>query len=89
MPPEVQPWLDMAEAMFGAFGPIDDADGARAAFDAHNATVRATVAPDRLVEWSPGDGWGPICDALGVAVPDEPFPHVNTTAEFRDRAGWS
>jgi hypothetical protein len=23
-----------------------------------------------------------ICAALGVAVPNEPFPHVNSTAEF-------
>lgn len=89
MPPEVQPWLDMADAMFGAFGPIDDAAGAQSAFDAHNASVRAAVPADRLVEWSPGDGWAPLCAALGVAVPDEPFPHVNTTAEFRDRHGWS
>ena len=38
---------------------------------------------ERLVEWQPGDGWEPICNALGVAVPSEPFPHVNTTDEFR------
>ena len=24
---------------------------------------------------------------LGVAVPDEPFPHVNTTNDFRSMAG--
>ena len=43
--------------------------------------------PARLVEWQPGDGWEPICAALGVAVPDEPFPHENTTADFRGRQG--
>jgi hypothetical protein len=60
-----------------------DRDGAMAAYEAHNAAVRAAVPPGRLVEWRPGDGWEPICSALGVPVPDEPFPHVNSTAEFR------
>jgi hypothetical protein len=26
-----------------------------------------------------------LCNALGVDVPDEEFPHVNTTEEFRAR----
>ena len=25
--------------------------------------------PERLVDWQPGDGWEPICNALGVPVP--------------------
>jgi hypothetical protein len=57
-----------------------------AAYQAHNQRVRDTVASDRLLEWRPGDGWGPICAALDVAEPDEPFPHVNTTEMFRARA---
>jgi hypothetical protein len=35
--------------------------------------------------WKPGDGWAPLCKALGVPVPAEPFPHVNTTDEFKAR----
>jgi Sulfotransferase domain len=57
------------------------------AFEAHNDDVRASVATDRLVEWRGGDGWDPLCEALGVAVPTEPFPHVNTAAEFRAFTG--
>ncbi|HEX9466923.1 MAG TPA: sulfotransferase [Acidimicrobiia bacterium] len=60
---------------------------AKRAYEAHNAAVRATIPPERLLEWHPGDGWQPICDALDLALPDEPFPHVNTTDEFRARAG--
>jgi hypothetical protein len=60
---------------------------AKRAYELHNARVRETVPDERLVEWQPGDGWGPLCAALGVPVPDEPFPHVNTTDEFRSRAG--
>jgi hypothetical protein len=56
---------------------------AKEAYLRHNDAVRAEVPADRLVEWSPPDGWDPICKALGLAVPDEPFPHVNTTADFQ------
>ena len=35
------------------------------------------------MEWQPGDGWAPLCNALGEPVPDEPFPHTNTAEEFQ------
>jgi hypothetical protein len=60
-----------------------DRDAVIAAYERHNDEVRRRVAPERLVEWTTGDGWQPICDALGVPVPDEPFPHTNTAADFR------
>ncbi len=59
---------------------------AKAAYEAHNAAVRAEVPADRLVDWQPGDGWAPICEKLGVPAPDEPFPHVNSTDDFRAMA---
>jgi hypothetical protein len=62
-----------------------DEGAAKDYYDAHNATVRATVAPDRLVEYRAGSGWEPLCTALGVPVPDAPFPHTNTTEEFQQR----
>ena len=42
---------------------------------------------DRLIDYRPGDGWEPICEKLGLPVPSEPFPHVNTTDEFRAMVG--
>jgi Sulfotransferase domain len=85
MPPE---WTAMIKELFRKFaGDSLDEASAIAAYERHNAHVRATAPADRLLEWHPGDGWEPICTALGVAVPDEPFPHVNTTAEFRAMAG--
>jgi hypothetical protein len=53
-----------------------------AAYNRHNATVRRSIAPERLVDWQAGDGWEPICSALGVAVPDEPFPWVNKREDW-------
>ena len=29
------------------------------------------------------EGWGPLCEFLGVEEPDKPFPHLNTAAEMR------
>lgn len=53
------------------------------AYDAHVAAVRAAFAgTGRLLEWRATDGWGPLCAALGVAVPDEPFPRVNTREDW-------
>jgi len=65
----------------------DDPDAAKSAYLRHNADVRANAPADRLVEWHPGDDWGPLCAALGLAEPDVPFPHANTTDEFRLLAG--
>lgn len=59
-------------------------DAAKQAYLRHNDAVRAGVPAGQLLEWSPGDGWDPICEALGVVVPDAPFPHANTTADFRE-----
>jgi hypothetical protein len=63
-----------------------DVTTAKAAFDRHTADVRKRAPKNRLVEWRAQDGWGPLCAALGVPVPSEPFPVSNTTEEFRTRA---
>lgn len=57
------------------------------AFVRHNEAVRREVPAERLLVWQPGDGWEPICERLGVPVPTEPFPRVNTTDEFRAMLG--
>ncbi len=56
-----------------------------AAYERHVADVRRNAPQQRLVEWRPGDGWGPICAALNMPVPAEPFPHENTTRDFKAR----
>ncbi|HEY4395403.1 MAG TPA: sulfotransferase [Polyangia bacterium] len=64
---------------------LDEAQ-AKAAFERHTTDVRKRAPQSRLVEWQAQDGWGPLCAALGVPVPSEPFPITNTTEEFRSRA---
>ena len=86
-PPDQQAWHEMVVAMFRRFAPgWPDETACKAAYEAHNAAVRAEVPAAQLVEWQPADGWGPLCAALGVDEPDEPFPRTNTTAEFRAMA---
>jgi len=82
-------WYAMGVEMLDAdLGPgWDDRDTAIAGYVRRNAAVRAEVPAGRLVEWRPADGWGPLCDALGVPVPDEPFPATNSTGDFRTMAG--
>jgi hypothetical protein len=78
----------MGDAMMATFtSDYLDEDAAKAAFLAHNDHVRATVDPSQLLEWTSTDGWAPLAEALGVPVPDEAFPHTNTTEQFRSFAG--
>ena len=82
-------WTAMVKELFRSRFTDDTLDRATAiaAYERHNEHVRAAAPADRLVQWQPGDGWAPLCGALGVAIPDEPFPHVNSTAEFRAMVG--
>lgn len=81
-------WTGMGVGMMTTFtSGWQDEDSAKAAFVAYNDNVRRTAPADRLLEWQPGDGWGPLCARLGVAEPDEPFPHANTAAETRAAIG--
>ncbi len=66
---------------------VGDRAAMTAAFERHNAAVRAGVPKERLLEWTAGDGWEPICARLGLPVPEGPFPKVNTTAQFREMLG--
>lgn len=86
-PPQTPGFVPMISAVFGkTFTPdfLQEA-AAKAAFERHNADVRRRAPKNRLLEWQAKDGWGPLCAALGVPVPDDPFPVSNTTEEFRAR----
>jgi hypothetical protein len=80
------PWGHMAyHLVHDHIGDFWDPDVAKAGYERHNAEVRATIPSHRLLEWQATDGWAPLCEALGVPVPDEPFPVTNTTEEFQAR----
>jgi hypothetical protein len=68
-------------------GDLTDAAAAVATYEANVAAARKAVPASRLIEAHARDGWAPLCAGLGVAVPDAPYPKVNTTAEFAARWG--
>ena len=82
-------WYAMINDLFAArfTTAINDRATAIAAMERHNAHVRATIPARRLVEWQAADGWGPLCAALGILVPDEPFPRTNTREDWQARHG--
>jgi hypothetical protein len=81
------PWREMVDAVFAARFTLalDDRTACIAAFERHNAEVRRSVPRHRLLEWRAADGWPPLCEALGVPIPADPFPRVNTTEDFLAR----
>jgi hypothetical protein len=51
----------------------------------HDEEVKRNVPPERLLVWSVGEGWEPLCEFLELPVPDVPFPHINDRKEFLNR----
>jgi Sulfotransferase domain len=69
-------------------GRFEDKAWVREMYDARIAEIKATIAPERLTVWELGvDGWEPLAAMLDVDVPDEPFPRLHDTAEFRSEFG--
>ena len=52
-------------------------------FERHNGGVERRVPPGRLLVYEVKQGWGPLCEFLGVEAPDKPFPHLNDGEAFR------
>lgn len=82
--PEHEDWLAMFhEQLEREVGKKwDDQAAMEAFYDRNNAAVRGEAPAERLVDWTPADGWAPICAALGLPVPTEPFPHLNAREEW-------
>jgi hypothetical protein len=75
--------LDLLERFTGT-EQWDDPATLMAAYERHNAEVRQSVPQPRLLEWQASEGWAPICRALGVPVPDIPFPWTNRREDWGD-----
>ena len=54
-------------------------------FKRHNEEVKKHVPPERLLVYEVKEGWKPLCEFLGVEIPEEkPFPHLNDTEAFKE-----
>src|SRR5690606_41313062 len=50
-------------------GRIEDRDHAIAVFESHVQRVIEVLPPERLLIFDAAQGWGPLCDFLGVPTP--------------------
>lgn len=66
----------------------EERDVAIVAYERHVQQVLERVPADRLLRWDPQDGWGPLCQALRLDVPQQPFPWRNARSrDFREEFG--
>jgi hypothetical protein len=88
-PPQgLEEWSAMIRDLFAnRFTSSLDKDKWIAAFEAHNDHVRKTAPEDRLVEWTATEGWEPLCRALDISIPPEPFPWTNKREDWGRPAG--
>jgi len=63
---------------------LSDRAQATRVFREHIEAVRDEIAPERLLVFDVREGWEPLCDFLGVPVPDMPYPKTNSSKEFKD-----
>ncbi len=73
----------MRGAVFSPFGGrVKDRGFMTDWFKSRNQAVIDALPANRLLVYSPKEGWGPLCSFLGVAVPDESFPRINSRDEL-------
>lgn len=49
----------------------------------HIEEVKAAIPADRLLIFTVDQGWSPLCNLLGMPVPNTPFPNVNDRKEIK------
>lgn len=55
-------------------------------YEEHVAMVKGLGLPcNKLLEWSPEDGWEPLCQFLDKEVPERSFPEGNPSSAFAKR----
>jgi hypothetical protein len=73
----------MQGVIFDAFGGrVNDRAFMTDWFVRRNQSVVDALPRDRLLVFSPKEGWNPLCAFLGVPVPEAPFPRVNSRDEL-------
>jgi hypothetical protein len=76
----------MAEEIIwqGTFnGKFEDKHHAIEVFNRHNEEVQRRVPKEQLLIYEVKQGWGPLCEFLGVEAPDKPFPRLNDAGEIQ------
>ena len=66
---------------------MDCREDALARYQQHIDEVIEAVPENKLLLYSVDQGWQPLCEFLGVDVPDTEFPRVNDTAQIKKLIG--
>jgi Sulfotransferase domain len=81
-PPVAEIFETMDELLVkGVFGGLDR-ESSIAAYRRNNEKVRATIPAEKLLVFTPADGWEPLCRFLDLPVPPSQFPRSNARDEF-------
>lgn len=58
-------------------------------YEEENEKVRQACRMNNwtLLEFKPTDGWGPLCNYLGLPVPTSPYPHIDVQSRCDPIAG--
>ena len=63
-------------------GEFEDKEAAIRVYHDHVEQVKKHVPADQLLIFEVKQGWQPLCDFLDKPIPEQPFPHSNSMAEF-------
>jgi hypothetical protein len=85
--PQRMEFLEFENSIYGSDEALFAEAVNKADYEAHNRSIldHAEHHPEfkkRLLVWNVKDGWEPICQALGLPVPDDAFPHANKAGAF-------
>ena len=64
-------------------GRVEDRAHAIEVFHRNTERVKKGVPSERLLVFQATDGWEPLCEFLGVPIPDGPYPHANEAAVMK------
>jgi hypothetical protein len=77
----------MLKKFFDTFFEGDFPNVGKDVFKRHYAEVRSLVPKENLLEYRVQDGWEPLCNFLGDAIPKGvSFPNVNDNSDFVSRS---
>lgn len=80
-------YYPMLKKFFDTFFEGDFPNVGKDVFKRHYAEVRSLVPKENLLEYRVQDGWEPLCNFLGDAIPKGvPFPNVNDNSDFVSRS---